>query len=288
MAAEDLDPWGGYYFSVEIDKVEIGHYREVSGLKTSTTVFEIEEGGYNGHVHKRTGQSKWENIILRYGSSSATALMEWRDKYLQDKFESRASTTGAIVMRNNAGTELRRFTFVNAWPVSWEGPSLNSGSSDVAVETLEIAHEGLFIGGAPKPAPEPPPKVPKNFAPDRIQFELDSAELTPEGEATVNEISESIAESDSKVFWVEGHTCTLGPGGAGSAQSAAYNKKLSQERAQTVADALKKKHPDKTFNVAGFGFDHPVASNSTGAGRVANRRTDVMDAPPPGGRGWLG
>lgn len=287
MASEDLDPWGGYYFSVEIDKVEIGHYREVSGLKSSAAVFEIEEGGYNGHVHKRTGQSKWENIVLRYGTSSATALMEWRDRYLQDKFGSRTSTTGAIIMRNNSGTELRRFTFVNAWPVSWEGPSLNSGSSDVAVETLEIAHEGLFIGGPPPPAPEPAPPPPKNFAPDTIQFELDSDKLTPEGQATVDEISKSIEDSDSKEFWIEGHTCTLGPGGEGSAQSAAYNKDLSQRRAQTVADALKAKHPDKTFHTSGYGFDHPVASNSTGAGKVANRRTDVFDGAPPAGRKWL-
>ena len=41
--------------------------------------------------------------------------------------------------------EIRRYSFTNCWPVSWEGPQLNSGSSELAVETLEIAHEGLII-----------------------------------------------------------------------------------------------------------------------------------------------
>lgn len=288
MAAPDLDPWGNYYFSLELDETEVAHFREVSGIKTSATMYEIEEGGFNGHVHKRVAQSRWENIVLKQASSVSTALVEWRDKFIQDKWDSRPNTTGAIVMRDNSGSELRRFTFVGAWPVSWEGPQFASGASDIAVETLEIAHEGLYIGGKPKPQPEPEVvEEPKNFAPDTIEFENDSAELTPEGEETVAEISKSIEESEKKEFWIEGHTNDLGPGGKGSDQSHAYNQKLSQERAEAVAARLKAQHPDATFHVTAHSFDHPKASNSTPGGQAANRRTDVFDGPPPGGRNWL-
>jgi phage tail-like protein len=36
-----------------------------------------------------------------------------------------------------------RWNFVKAWPAKWTGPSLSAKSNDVAIETLELAHEGL-------------------------------------------------------------------------------------------------------------------------------------------------
>lgn len=142
---DDMDPYGNYYFALEINKTQVAHFMECSGLKTSSTVFEIEEGGLNGRTHKRPGQSKWENIVLKYATSYSTFMLEWRDRFLQDKFNERTETSGAIIMYNNHGDEVRRYSFDKAWPVSWEGPSLSAGGSDLAVETLEIAHSGLKI-----------------------------------------------------------------------------------------------------------------------------------------------
>jgi phage tail-like protein len=139
------DPEGAFYFALEINGTEVAHFVECSGLKTTAEVFEIPEGGMNGMVHKRPGQSRWENIVLKVATNASTPLLEWRDKYLQDQFTKRTSDSGAITMYNNAGEVVRRFEFTNAWPVSWEGPSLNANSSELAVESVEIAHDGLKI-----------------------------------------------------------------------------------------------------------------------------------------------
>lgn len=146
MAKKDreTDPYNGHYFSLVIDKTEIAHFSECSGLKTTATVFEIEEGGLNGITHKRPGQSRWENIVLRYATNASMDLLTWRDTWLQDGFTQRKS--GSIIVRDMAGNPVRTYNFTRAWPVSWEGPQLNSGSSELAVETLEIAHEGLTVG----------------------------------------------------------------------------------------------------------------------------------------------
>ncbi|MFK7929749.1 MAG: phage tail protein [Myxococcota bacterium] len=149
-----LDPWGNFNFALYLgvgEKAEpVGYFMEASGLKTSAEVFEIKEGGLNGRTHKRVGQSKWENIVLKVGLSPSNRLAQWRDKYLTDKFTTGIRTdakesTGHIALLDNAGKVLRRYEFANAWPVSWEGPSLSSGGSDLAVETIEIAHSGLKI-----------------------------------------------------------------------------------------------------------------------------------------------
>jgi phage tail-like protein len=140
-----VDPFGAHYFALELNGTEVAHFQECSGLKTISTVFEIEEGGMNGMTHKRPGQSRWENIILRYATNTSQTLLAWRDEFLQDRFGSRPMNSGAIILYDNDHREIRRFSFTKAWPVSWEGPQLNSGSSELAVETLELAHEGLII-----------------------------------------------------------------------------------------------------------------------------------------------
>jgi len=144
------DPYGSYYFSLELtvqggSAIEVAHFLECSGLKSSCAVYEIDEGGLNGRSHKRPGQSKWENIQFRFASSASTALLEWRDKFLTDQFDNRTKYSGSIALMNNAGETVRRYHFKNAWPVAWEGPSLNAGSSELAIEMLEIAHDGLAL-----------------------------------------------------------------------------------------------------------------------------------------------
>ena len=140
------DPYGTYYFSLEIDGIEVAHFRECSGLKTTAEVFEIEEGGVNGYTHKRLGRSKWENIVLKYATNESLLLHNWREGYRSSSSSpSRADCSGAIVQYNNDGTEIRRYEFTQVWPVSWEGPSFNAGDSAAGIETLELAHAGITV-----------------------------------------------------------------------------------------------------------------------------------------------
>lgn len=136
------DPEGNFIFTLEISGIEVAQFKECSGLKSSTAIFELEEGGVNHLVHKLPGQSRWDNITLRAGVTSSTDLMKWRDEVLQDTFAKRRN--GSIVLKTLAMAEVRRFNFVEAWPVSWEGPTLDAGGADLAIESLEIAHHGIY------------------------------------------------------------------------------------------------------------------------------------------------
>ena len=145
MSRDWNDAEGNYVFALEIDGVEIAHFMECSGMKSTTEVFEIQEGGVNDRVHKLPGQSKWENIQLRYGVTSDTSLLGWRNEILQDQFSSDNFRNGSIIMKNNAMETVRKYNFKSAWPVAWEGPSLSASGSELAVEMLEIAHHGIEI-----------------------------------------------------------------------------------------------------------------------------------------------
>lgn len=143
MSPRVADPEGNFIFALEIEGIEVAQFRECSGIKTTTQVFEIEEGGVNHRTHKLPGMSKWDNIRLRYGTTSDLTLLAWRNEILQDSFSLRRN--GSIVMKTLRMEEVRRFEFVQGWPVSWEGPSFVADSAELAIETLEIAHNGIHV-----------------------------------------------------------------------------------------------------------------------------------------------
>lgn len=140
------DPEGNFIFALEIDGIEVAQFLECSGLKTTTEVFELQEGGMNHRVHKLPGQSRWENLQLRYGVTSDVSLLKWRNEILQDQFDAGKRRKGSIVVKNNQMDVVRRYNFVEAWPVSWEGPSLSASGADLAIEMIELAHSGISVG----------------------------------------------------------------------------------------------------------------------------------------------
>ncbi len=139
------DPEGNYVFALEIDGIEVAQFLECSGLKSSTTVFELEEGGMNHRVHKLPGQSRWDNIVLRYGVTNDVSVMQWRGEVLSDDFGSGNRKSGSIVVKNNQMEVVRRYNFIQAWPVSWEGPSFSASGAELAIESVELAHHGVFV-----------------------------------------------------------------------------------------------------------------------------------------------
>lgn len=139
------DPEGNYIFALEIDGIEIAQFLECSGLKSVTDVFELQEGGMNSRVHKLPGQSRWDNLVLRYGVTNDVSLLKWRDEILQDEFGRGSRRNGSVVVKNNQMVVVRRYNFVDAWPVSWEGPSLAASSAELAIEVIELAHHGVYV-----------------------------------------------------------------------------------------------------------------------------------------------
>lgn len=137
------DPAGSHFFALEIDGTEVAHFMGCSGVKTSAQVFEIEEGGVNDFVHKRVGASRWENVTLRVATTASHALWDWRERSRGGDTTFRQS--GAIVMYNPDGRPVQRFDLAEVWPVRWKGPDPDSGSSDLAIEELEIGYEGVRV-----------------------------------------------------------------------------------------------------------------------------------------------
>jgi phage tail-like protein len=145
MATGDRnDPYGAFNFIVEIDGIEVAGFSECSGLDTETDVIEYRNGNEDITVRKLPGLKKFTNIALKRGFTQSKDLWEWRKKVMDGK-TSEARTTGAIVLLDEAREAALRYVFEQGWPSKWQGPALNAGSSEAAIETLEIACESLRL-----------------------------------------------------------------------------------------------------------------------------------------------
>jgi phage tail-like protein len=138
------DPYGQFNFLVEIDGVVKGGFSEASGLTTDTNMIEYREGAeQQGTTRKLPGLMKYNNIVLKRGWTKDKSLWDWRKKVIDGKTQ---RNSGSIVLLDEARNEALRWNFREGWPSKWEGPALNAKTSEVAVETLEICHEGLVLG----------------------------------------------------------------------------------------------------------------------------------------------
>lgn len=136
------DPYGQFNFVVEIDGVVQGGFSEASGLTTDTNLIEYREGNEITTTRKLPGLMKYNNIVLKRGWTRDRALWDWRKKVIDGKTERQS---GSIVLLDEARNPALRWNFREGWPSKWEGPALNAKTSEVAIETLEIAHEGIEL-----------------------------------------------------------------------------------------------------------------------------------------------
>jgi phage tail-like protein len=120
------DPFRGFNFKLEIDGISRNGFRECSGLDASSDPIEYREGN--------------SNISLKGGMTDDHSLWDWRKKVIEGKTERK---NGSIVLMDEAGEEKLRWNFVNAWPTKWTGPSFNATANELAIESLDIAHEGV-------------------------------------------------------------------------------------------------------------------------------------------------
>jgi phage tail-like protein len=125
---------------VEIDGIARATFQEVSGFDSTIDVIEHREGGENTTPRKLPGMTKYSNIVLKWGMTDDVELYTWHRQAVLGNVERK---NGSIVALDRQGSEVARWNFFNAWPTKYDGPDFNAEGNDAAVETLELAHEGV-------------------------------------------------------------------------------------------------------------------------------------------------
>ena len=186
----DVSP--AWKFYVEVLGVLVAEFQECSGLGMEREVQKVREGGTNDFEWLLPGQITNSNIILKKGITYNRELWRWfRWGMLDGQVWGFNTVPGAstaisllkmagvivpmgtsvsIVLGTVDGKVAKHWDLIGAIPVKWTGPDMTAGSDQAAIETLEVAHQGIdlslemmtpmagfFGGGAGEDLSSPPP-----------------------------------------------------------------------------------------------------------------------------------
>jgi phage tail-like protein len=132
-----------FHFSVNWGGTKIG-FTEVTGLEVSTEVIEYRQGAsLEYHKIKMPGMQKFSNITMKRGMfQSDNEYYNWWNTVALNTIERRDIT---ISLLNESHEPVVSWKIKNAWPVKVQSTDLKSDGNEVAIESIEIAHEGLVI-----------------------------------------------------------------------------------------------------------------------------------------------
>lgn len=132
-----------FHFQVDWGGTRMG-FTEVSGLDVQTDVIEYREGAWKEYSKvKMPGMQKFSNITLKRGTVKGdNGFYDWWNTVKLNTIERRDLT---ITLLNETHEPVVTWTVKNAWPVKVQSTDLKADGNEVAIETLELAHEGMTI-----------------------------------------------------------------------------------------------------------------------------------------------
>ncbi len=136
------DPFLAFRFEVRLDGISVGGFSECSGLQLETEVEDYHEGGLNTRDRKFVTRTKQSDIVLKRGLVDIE-LWGWYWALVQGV---KIPRNGSILLYEPSGEKIMmEWQFRQAFPRKWVGPELNATQNSIAVETLELAHQGLEV-----------------------------------------------------------------------------------------------------------------------------------------------
>jgi phage tail-like protein len=142
MAAND--PLRNFRYRLEIDGIVQAGFSEVAIGDASNDPIEYREGNEITTVRKLKGLNKYGNITLKWGLTDSIELSNWHRMVVDDATPlAAARRTVVIRIQNEAGEDKAAYEVTRAWPTKYNPTDLNGKGNEVAIESLELANEGI-------------------------------------------------------------------------------------------------------------------------------------------------
>jgi phage tail-like protein len=137
------DPYVNSRFKLQLGNIQQASFSECTGFDATTDPIEYRNGDDPGTLRKQPRLTKYGNVTLKWGLTDSKIIWEWRKKVIDGKTEE-ARINGSIIILDEEGNEKVQWDFINGWPSKYDPADLNAKGNDIAIETLEITHEGLI------------------------------------------------------------------------------------------------------------------------------------------------
>ncbi len=134
-----------FRFTVKIDGIDSAAFTECTLPSLQVETQDLTEGGQNEFVHKLPVRVKAGPVKLRHGITKDKELLNWYMQVLRGDMK-KAMRTVSVVMYDSKLKPVATWTFNRAYPIKWSGPALKASDQAIAIEELEIAHNGFEVG----------------------------------------------------------------------------------------------------------------------------------------------
>lgn len=136
-------PYRNVRYLLEIDGISIAGFSTATIPENSTEPIEYRDGNDRPTVKKLWSLNSFGNLTLEKGvTDDSIALFEWRKLVEQGKLKE-ARRNIAVTVLDEEGEPGPRWEFEKAWIINYDAPDLDATGSEVAIESIEIAHEGM-------------------------------------------------------------------------------------------------------------------------------------------------
>jgi phage tail-like protein len=156
--AREVDPLISFQFALEVNNMT-GYFTEVSGIVSENPAATHKVVTPDGKevVLQVPGRCDGGEVTFKRGLTTNVEFWDWREMVVTGQV-AQARVDGSIIMFNREYQEVRRWSFINAWPSKISGPNIAADSNDLGIEELTIVHEGLYLDapGIGQPTREPP------------------------------------------------------------------------------------------------------------------------------------
>jgi phage tail-like protein len=139
---ERKDPYRQFRFRVEIDGISQAGFSECTFADTTTDPVEYREGNEPPVFRKLSGLTKYGNITLKWGITDSMDLYKWRQDIIDSGAQDHRKNM-SIILIDEAGKDKSRWNIEGAWPSKYDPADFSAKGNEVAIETLEIVHEGF-------------------------------------------------------------------------------------------------------------------------------------------------
>ncbi len=134
-------PQAKFRYKVEIDGLEAGGFSEATGFDASIDVIEYREGDMTAETPmKIAGLKKYGNITLKQGLTDSRVMYDWLAAGVNGEVQRKTLT---LTLLNDTQAPAASWQIINAWPTKYTAPDFNATASEIAIESIEMAHEGM-------------------------------------------------------------------------------------------------------------------------------------------------
>ncbi|MDX2136636.1 MAG: phage tail protein [Chloroflexota bacterium] len=151
--AKPIEIYASFRFTVTMGKENevLATFSECTLPNLEIETFEVKEGGQSEYSHRLPVRVRPGNVTLRYGLTKGDKLLHWylamlngldgEGKLIKDL--SKAVTITMYNLEQGKMVAVANWTFKNAFPIKWKGPTLKTDQQALAIEELELAFHGF-------------------------------------------------------------------------------------------------------------------------------------------------